>query len=141
MYTDYYVSDDNLYNSYIEANVDWTEYSGSMVYVGEGEDCGSNTYYYNSDGTSESFYVSADGEYEAYYDFVTDYLSEYSYSYYSEDVAEDNLSGSTYYLSADGEYFISVSWDKHNDAYFIAYTDPTTDIAYYADDLWYYTLY
>lgn len=62
-----------------------------MVYNGDGADCGSNTYYYSSDGTSESFYVSADGEYEAYYDFVTETLSEYSYSYYDEYTSDDNL--------------------------------------------------
>lgn len=128
MYTDYYMSDDQSYESYIEANVDWTQYSGSMVYHGDGEDCGTNTYTYNSDGLSESFYVSADGEYEAYYDFVTETLSEYSYSYYDEQTSADNLQGSAYYLSPDGQYYTYVSWDKHDGNYYIAYSDPETNI-------------
>jgi hypothetical protein len=122
--------------------MDWTTYSGVMVYNGQdGEDCGSNTYEYDSTGTSVSYYVSADGEYEAYYDFVTEELTEYSYSYYDEETSDDGLTGSTYYLSPDMAYYVYVSWDKTGGDYFIAYSDPETDIEYYADALWYYTCY
>jgi hypothetical protein len=141
-YTDYYVSDDETYASYITANLDWSVYEGKIEYTGtSGSDCGYNVYYYTSDGVSESEYISADGEYEAYYDFTTEYLSEFSYSYYDESTSDDNLSGTVYYLASDEVYFTYVSWDKHDGNYYIAYMDPETDITYYADALWYYTEY
>lgn len=68
-----------------------------------------------------SFYQSADGEYEAYYDFTTEYLSEFSYSYYDEETSADNLQGTIYYLASDEVYFTYVSWDKHDGNYYIAY--------------------
>lgn len=122
MYTDYYLSDDETYASYIKANLDWSEYEGKIEYTGTaGSDCGYNVYYYTSEGVSESEYVSEDGEYLAYYDFVTDYLDEYSYSYYEENTSDDNLSGTIYYLAADEVYFTYVQWDKHENNYYIAY--------------------
>merc|ERR1719389_975767 len=139
-YSDYYVKDDGSYTSYITANVDWSYYEGSMEYFGLDDDCGYNLYYYTSDGVSQSSYVSADGEYLSYYDFITGEFYDFSYNYYFEDVSADGSVGSQYYLDSDGVYFTYINWDMTN-GYYLEYIDLDTDIQYYADDMWYYTVY
>merc|ERR1719389_363919 len=139
-YSDYYVKDDGSYTSYITANVDWSYYEGSMEYFGLDDDCGYNLYYYTSDGVSQSSYVSADGEYLSYYDFITGEFYDFSYNYYFEDVNADGSVGSQYYLDSDGVYFTYINWDMTN-GYYLEYIDLDTDIQYYADDMWYYTVY
>merc|ERR1719389_275551 len=139
-YSDYYVKDDGSYTSYITANVDWSYYEGFMEYFGLDDDCGYNLYYYTSDGVSQSSYVSADGEYLSYYDFITGEFYDFSYNYYFEDVSADGSVGSQYYLDSDGVYFTYINWDMTN-GYYLEYIDLDTDIQYYADDMWYYTVY
>jgi hypothetical protein len=142
-YSDYYLSDDGQYASYIEASQDWSYYMGEMTYTpnGDDEDCGYHTYYYDSTGAGSSFYVSADTEYEAYYNYATGELYEFTYNYYDEYVNDDGTAGSTTYVDADGVYTVSTQWSVDADGtYYSLYTDPDTSVAYTVDANWYYML-